>query len=154
MLRPGFARAVSAILATLGENGKPMSLRQAARLSGLSPATVGELATGNPRTAQAIRRFAEGLGQDPVPLLMLAGYTPPDGHCRTQLTSIAEPEGMGSRVEDILSQWATAFSNLSTHTERELFLTGLERDIQLMRLSAKQRLIEDNRDVSGTIVHS
>lgn len=154
MLRPGFARAVSAILATLGENGKPMSLRQAARLSGLSPATVGELATGNPRTAQAIRRFAEGLGQDPGPLLMLAGYTPPDGNCRTQLTSIAAPEGIGNRVEHSLSQWAEAFSDLRSHTQRELFLAGLEREVQLMRLSAKHRDIEDNRDVSGTIVHS
>ncbi len=139
MLRPGFARAVRAILAALGENGKPMSLRQAARLSGLSAATVGELASGYPRTSQAISRFAEGLGQDPVPLLMLAGYKPPHSDCVLQQYAKTASESISPPVADILSQWAEAFSELSAHPQEELFLAGLERDIQLMRLLASQK---------------
>src|SRR5690349_15112754 len=72
--RPGLAKAVNEILDRHGVGGKRLSYRQAERLTGLSPATVGELAKGNARTPETLRRFALGLGEDVEGLLLLAGF--------------------------------------------------------------------------------
>src|SRR5215475_11225292 len=74
--RPGLAKAVTEILERHGTNGKRMSYRQAERLTGLSPATVGELAKGNARTPETIQRFASGLGEEATRLMLLAGFVP------------------------------------------------------------------------------
>ena len=58
--RPGLAKAVTEILESRGVDGKRMSLRQAERMTGLAPATIGELAKGNARTPETVRRFAVG----------------------------------------------------------------------------------------------
>jgi len=76
--RLALQEAVDEILIRHGEGGKRLSFRQAERLTGLSPATVGELAKGNARTPETIRRFAAGLGEDTDRLLMLAGFLPDD----------------------------------------------------------------------------
>ena len=72
--RPGLQRAISEILERNGTGGKPLSLRQAERRTGLSPATIGELAKGNARTPETLRRFARGFGENVERLLLLAGF--------------------------------------------------------------------------------
>jgi transcriptional regulator with XRE-family HTH domain len=72
--RPGLQIAINEILERHGANGKRLSFRQAERLTGLSPATIGELAKGNARTPETLRRFAQGLGEDAARLLLLAGF--------------------------------------------------------------------------------
>ena len=74
--RPGLEIAVLDILRIHGVDGRRMSLRQAERLTGLSPATIGELAKGNARTPETLLRFANGLGEDADRLLLLAGFVP------------------------------------------------------------------------------
>lgn len=76
--RPNLEKAVNEILLRHGVEGKRLSFRQAERRTGLSPATVSELAKGNARTPETVRRFAEGLGEDVNRLLLLAGFTPED----------------------------------------------------------------------------
>lgn len=72
--RPGLQRAINEILERNGVGGKPLSLRQAERRTGLSPATIGELAKGNARTPETLRRFARGFGENVERLLLLAGF--------------------------------------------------------------------------------
>src|SRR5438477_2889078 len=74
--RPGFAKAVNEILESHGVNGKRLSFRQAERLTGLAPATISELAKGNARTPETVRRFAHGTEEDVTRLLLLAGFVP------------------------------------------------------------------------------
>ncbi len=74
--RPGLEKAVGDILTRHGSGGKRISLRQAERLTGLAPATIGELAKGNARTPETIRRFAVGMGEEVGRLLLLAGFVP------------------------------------------------------------------------------
>lgn len=76
--RPGLEKAVQEALIRHGAGGKRLSLRQAERLTGLSPATIGELAKGNARTSETVRRFAQGLGEDVTRFLLLAGFLPED----------------------------------------------------------------------------
>ena len=57
--RPNLEKAVNDILVSHGMDGKRLSFRQAERLTGLSPATISELAKGNARTAETLRRFAQ-----------------------------------------------------------------------------------------------
>ena len=74
--RPGLEKAVQEILERHGEQGRRLSLRQAKHLTGLSPATIGELAKGNARTPETIRRFALGLNEEVDRLMLLAGFVP------------------------------------------------------------------------------
>lgn len=74
--RPNLEKAVNDILVSHGMDGKRLSFRQAERLTGLSPATISELAKGNARTAETLRRFAQGLDEDLERLLLLAGFIP------------------------------------------------------------------------------
>lgn len=76
--RPNLEKAINDILTRHGVDGKRLSLRQAERLTGLAPATIGELAKGNARTAETVRRFAQGFGEDGNRLLLLAGFTSED----------------------------------------------------------------------------
>src|SRR3954464_3314904 len=77
--RPGLAKAVTEILETRGTEGKRMSFRQAERVTGLAPATISELAKGNARTPETVRRFAVGVNEDVTRLLLLAGFVPEEG---------------------------------------------------------------------------
>src|ERR1051325_4935139 len=74
--RLGLEKAVREILERHGEGGRRLSLRQAERLTGLSPATIGELAKGNARTPETLRRFALGLNEEVERLMLLAGFVP------------------------------------------------------------------------------
>src|SRR5882762_4315844 len=76
--RPGLAKAVIQILERRGVDGKRLSFRQAERLTGLAPATISELAKGNARTPETVRRFANGINEDVTRLLLLAGFVPED----------------------------------------------------------------------------
>ena len=74
--RPGLAKAINEILECRGTDGKRLSFRQAERLTGLAPATISELAKGNARTPETVRRFASGTNEDVTRLLLLAGFVP------------------------------------------------------------------------------
>src|SRR5258708_7783862 len=74
--RPGLAKAVTEILESRGTDGKRMSFRQAERMTGLAPATISELAKGNARTPETVRRFAVGVNEDVTRLMLLAGFVP------------------------------------------------------------------------------
>src|SRR5947199_9966564 len=77
--RPGLEKAVNEILLRHGVAGRKLSYRQAERLTGLSPASIGELAKGNARTMETVRRFALGMGEEVERLLLLAGFVPESG---------------------------------------------------------------------------
>ena len=98
--RPALQQAVNEILERHGKNDKRMSFRQAERLTGLSPATIGELAKGNARTPETIRRFARGLGEDEVRLLLLGGFVPEEVEALTNTgSSLSLPQdGDGSSL--------------------------------------------------------
>lgn len=74
--RPGLEKAINDILERRGVDGKRLSYRQAERLTGLSTATISELAKGNARTSDSLRRFAQGLDEDATRLMLLAGFVP------------------------------------------------------------------------------
>ncbi len=76
--RPGLEKAINEILERRGVDGKRLSYRQAERLTGLSTATISELAKGNARTAESLRRFALALDEDATRLMLLAGFVPED----------------------------------------------------------------------------
>ena len=78
LARPGLEKAINDILERRGVNGKRLSYRQAERLTGLSTATISELAKGNARTSDSLRRFAQGLNEDATRLMLLAGFVPED----------------------------------------------------------------------------
>ena len=76
LARPGLEKAINDILERRGVDGKRLSYRQAERLTGLSTATISELAKGNARTSDSLRRFAQGLEEDATRLMLLAGFVP------------------------------------------------------------------------------
>ena len=76
LARPGLEKAINDILERRGVDGKRLSYRQAERLTGLSTATISELAKGNARTSDSLRRFAQGLDEDATRLMLLAGFVP------------------------------------------------------------------------------
>lgn len=127
--RPGLARAVNEILERCGSEGKRLSLRQVERITGLSPATAGELAKGNARTAGTVRRFAEGLGQDPEPLLALAGFVPDPA--ATQPMQRPQPDGR-PEADQVIRRLSAALDALSGRAERS---TVLEAASALARLA-------------------
>lgn len=151
--RPALENAINEILRKHGAEGKRMSYRQAERITGLSPATVGELAKGNARTPETIRRFAVGLGEDPNRLLLLAGFVPeepfqpattertppqPSEHRAFLREGAASypadpfPEDIELSVREWLVRFGRALAVMPPGRERDLWLEGLQRDTELL----------------------
>ena len=136
--RPGLEKAVNAILQRHGVEGRRLSYRQAERLTGLSPATIGELAKGNARTPETVRRFAAGLGEEVERLLLLAGFVPEAGDRRTADPRVPlsdtemEPGGEESDDQEWLNRFGRALAKLPPGRERELWKAGLRRDTELL----------------------
>lgn len=134
-------KSIKAILARHGANGRPLSLRQAERLTGLSPATIGELAKGNARTAETVRRFAEGMGEEPSILLILAGFEPsllsptppstPEEQC--DLFALTGDE------RAVITNFENALAQLPPGRERTLFVQGIARDTELIQSLTAQK---------------
>lgn len=133
--RPGLERAVIEILNRHGVDGKRLSLRQAERLTGLSPATVGELAKGNARTPETILRFANGLGEDADHLLLLAGFVP-DRAVRLPDRSTGAPpkddENVDGDEREWLGRFGRALAKMPPGRERDLWKDSLRRDTELI----------------------
>ena len=98
LARPGLEKAINDILERRGVDGKRLSYRQAERLTGLSTATISELAKGNARTAESLRRFAQGLEEDATRLMLLAGFVPED------VFPLRSPQNQGSSKQERFSQ--------------------------------------------------
>jgi len=134
--RPGLELAVVDILRRHGVDGRRMSLRQAERLTGLSPATIGELAKGNARTPETILRFANGLGEDADRLLLLAGFVPDETMRRS--APLAPPSGNEDANEiagderEWLGRFGRALAMMPPGRERELWKDSLRRDTELI----------------------
>ena len=122
--RYGLQQAVTALLQERGGQGRPLSLREAARRTGLSPATVGEMAKGIARTAHAVYALAHGLEADPRPFLLLAGFLPEEAK-RQQAALTLEEEALLLRV-------GKALAALPCGIERTLFAESLHQSVQLM----------------------
>lgn len=139
--RLGLANAVRELLEQRGGDGRRLSYRQAERLTGLSPATIGELAKGNARTSETVRRFASGMGVDAEPLLLLAGFVPgeapgagmPVGPVPTGSRADAhgvEEASLG--VQTLVSRWLNALVQLPVGPERTLFVNRFLCDVELL----------------------
>ncbi len=149
--RLGLELAVCDILRKHGVDGKRMSLRQAERMTGLSPATIGELAKGNARTPESIRRFAEGLGEDTSRLMLLAGFVPDEleQHVSRMPDTADRLEESHSAAVDVeaderewLGRFGRALARIPPGRERDLWKDGLRRDTELIE-SFLQRLSGD-----------
>ncbi|GEM_PF-2144532 len=136
--RPALQEAVNTILIQHGTDGKRMSYRQAERLTGLSPATVGELANGNARTPETIRRFARGFHTDPRPLLMRAGFVPEEVDEREAQTATNAAPTMRYEAEmepdaqEWLGRFGRALAKMPPGRERELWKETLRRNTELL----------------------
>jgi hypothetical protein len=153
--RPGLAKAVNEILESHGQDGKRLSFRQAERLTGLAPATISELAKGNARTPETVRRFAAGTNEDVTRLLLLAGFVPED--------ELDAPKGMSSlppaslqidgwdsveidpEEKEWLGRMGRALAMLPPGRERQLWKENLRRDTELIesfldRLTAEKQV--------------
>ncbi|MCW3095861.1 MAG: hypothetical protein JWL77_1479 [Chthonomonadaceae bacterium] len=134
--RPGLEKAVTEILQRHGVAGRKMSYRQAERLTGLSPATIGELAKGNARTMETVRRFALGMGEEVERLLLLAGFVPEEGdRWSTETPSPAiECDPLPIEPEDRkwLERFGRALAKLPPGRERELWKAGLRHNTELL----------------------
>ena len=138
--RAGLEKAVSDILLAHGQNGKRLSFRQAERLTGLSPATIAELAKGNARTPESVRRFAQGLGEDVTRLLTLAGFTfeEPLALLTVRRDSDDIPPPLPAPVPltgpevVLLTRLERALAALPPGPDRKLWADRLSRDIELM----------------------
>jgi transcriptional regulator with XRE-family HTH domain len=142
--RPGLAKAIHEILGREGVNGKRLSYRQAERLTGLSPATIGELAKGNARTAETVRRFALGMGEEADRLLMLAGFVPEpetpgasDPGDGPKIDRIDVPS-LELEVQDSLERWSAALTQLPAGRERDLWVERLRCDVELLERSVER----------------
>jgi hypothetical protein len=139
--RPGLAKAITEILESRGVDGKRLSFRQAERMTGLAPATVSELAKGNARTPETVRRFAAGTNSDVTRLLLLAGFVPEDDINRPASHSVeisSEPlQGADFSESDPeekewLGRMGRALAMLPPGRERELWKENLRRDTELI----------------------
>ena len=152
--RPGLEKAVQEALVRHGEGGKRLSLRQAERLTGLSPATVGELAKGNARTQETVRRFAEGLGEDVNRFLLLAGFVPEDAAEALPLasspsrpfpSSVRTKSERASRIDadtpeaelepderEWLERFGRALAKMPSGRDRDLFKESLRHNTELI----------------------
>lgn len=129
--RPSLGAAINEILARHGTDGKRMSFRQAERRTGLSPATIGELAKGNARTPETLRRFARGLGEDVNRLLLLGGFVP-DEIDRAEAAPTSVPDEMPDDEGEWLGRLGRALAKMPPGRERELFKESLRRDTELI----------------------
>ena len=140
--RPGLEKAVREILQRHGTAaGRKMSYRQAERLTGLSPASIGELAKGNARTPETVRRFALGMGEEVERLLLLAGFVPEPADRWSAETPVPvredEPDEMemgegAAEDREWLNRFGRALAKLPPGRERELWKAGLRRDTELL----------------------
>jgi transcriptional regulator with XRE-family HTH domain len=134
--RPGLQKAINEILERHGINGKRLSFRQAERLTGLSPATISELAKGNARTPETLCRFAEGLGEEADRLLLLAGFA----EAAEQLKAVAPgPQDelpaimpLEAGISNLLARYGRALSALPHGRVRTSLLLRLQADIDLL----------------------
>jgi transcriptional regulator with XRE-family HTH domain len=137
--RAGLAQAVNEILERYGEDGKRLSYRQAERVTGLAPATIGELAKGNARTPETVRRFAQGFGEDMTRLLLLAGFVPEESALVSPLRGAATGRNGAngaSELEPDMNEWlgrlGRALAQLPPGRERDLWKENLRRDTELI----------------------
>jgi hypothetical protein len=140
--RPGLAKAVIEILESRGQDGKRLSFRQAERLTGLAPATISELAKGNARTQETVRRFASGTNEDVTRLLLLAGFVPeddvdmpPEMTSRPQTTPRIETldtTEIDPEEKEWLGRMGRALAMLPPGRERQLWKENLRRDTELI----------------------
>ncbi len=134
--RPGLEKAVNEILQRHGAAGRRLSYRQAERRTGLSPATIGELAKGNARTAETVRRFALGLGEEVEWLLLMAGFVPEAGDRRTaeprEMIEETAPTPVEPDDREWLDRFGRALAKLPPGRARELWKEGLRRDTELL----------------------
>jgi len=134
--RPGLEKAVNEILLRHGVAGRKLSYRQAERLTGLSPATIGELAKGNARTPETIRRFALGMGEEVERLLLLAGFVPEssDRHATEFPMAVKESAAilLTSEDQEWLDRFGRALAQLVPGRERELWQATLRHNTELL----------------------
>jgi hypothetical protein len=138
--RPALQKAVNDILIRHGVGGKRLSLRQAERLTGLSPATVGELAKGNARTPETLRRFAVGFGEDPQRFLLLAGFVLedlPQQEIRVPEPAKEQTQDLEPDLRECLDRFGRALSQLPQGRERALWKTRLQQDTELLELQLR-----------------
>ena len=154
--RPGLAKAVNEILERHGERGRRLSLRQAERLTGLSPATIGELAKGNARIPETIRRFALGLNEEVDRLMLLAGFMPEDSPS-TQTIMEAQGKTYASEFSEMpvctegeeqewLGRFGRALAQMPSGRERDLWRDILRRNAELIEVSVERMSQERRRD--------
>jgi hypothetical protein len=109
-------------------------------MTGLAPATVSELAKGNARTPETVRRFALGTHSDVTRLLLLAGFVPDEdlGRGVTIPTEYAAPPEASHFVEvdaeekEWLGRMGRALAMLPPGRERDLWKENLRRDTELI----------------------
>lgn len=134
--RPGLEKAVIEILQRHGVGSRRMSYRQAERLTGLSPAAIGELAKGNARTPETVRRFALGMGEEVERLLLLAGFVPESGDrwAAESTAPVGERDSDAADPDDQewLERFGRALAKMPPGRERELWKAGLRRDTELL----------------------
>lgn len=145
--RVGLAKAVNEILESRGANGKRLSFRQAERLTGLAPATISELAKGNARTPETVRRFAQGTDEDVTRLLLLAGFVPDDDVDRVPAPSRSErpptrveydPAEIEVEEREWLGRLGRAIAMLPPGRERDLWKENLRRETELIESFAER----------------
>ena len=150
--RPGLEKAVNEILEKNGKDGKRMSFRQAERVTGLSPATVAELAKGNARTTESIRRFALGFQEVENRLLLFAGFVPEEevtSYTPTLVTPLSStgrsslrksseswraPDDWAVEGEELewLGRYGRALAKMPPGRERDLWKDSLRKDAELI----------------------
>jgi transcriptional regulator with XRE-family HTH domain len=131
--RPGLESAIVEILHRHGSDGRRLSLRQAERATGLSPATIGELAKGNARTPETILRFANGLGEDADRLLLLAGFVPDEAIRRPDPAASSTRNEVDETDErEWLGRFGRALAKMPPGRERDLWKASLRRDTELI----------------------
>jgi len=149
--RPGLEKAVNEILLRHGVAGRKLSYRQAERLTGLSPATIGELAKGNARTPETVRRFALGMEEEVERLLLLAGFVPESGDRHaTEVPMVVKesaPSLLTSEEHEWLERFGRALAQLPPGRERELWQASLRHDTELLELSLQR--IADRMEKPG-----
>ena len=141
--RPGLAKAVNEILENHGADGKRLSFRQAERLTGLAPATISELAKGNARTPETVRRFAQGMNEEQARLMLLAGFVPDEEMAVVSTAGKAHsaPSTPRDRFDDIeieaeerewLGRLGRALAMLPPGRDRDLWKENLRRNAELI----------------------
>ncbi|MCW3053879.1 MAG: hypothetical protein JWN14_3049 [Chthonomonadales bacterium] len=140
--RPGLEKVVNEILLRHGVAGRKLSYRQAERLTGLSPATIGELAKGNARTMETVRRFALGMGEEVERLLLLAGFVPESGDRHApefpMVVKESAPSLLTSEDHEWLERFGRALAQLPPGRERELWQAHLRHNTELLELGIQR----------------